>query len=190
MTGPLWKVLASEVVAEPFPHIVVEEVFDAHMYGRMLRNLPGPREGQKKTDVKAEGRFWGVIAHWFDDAFTQNMAEKFGVSGITKTNVRLVVDSPGYRLGPHTDDPKKVLSLIFYLTDKVKDVGTVLYAHEDPGFTSDGKVHFPLDGFTRVKKVPFLPNSMMGFARTDKSFHGVEKISDYRYTLLYNAYRD
>ena len=190
MTGQLWKVLASEPIPEPFPHIVVEDVFDQHQYERMLRNLPGAKPGFKKTDIPAAGRFWGVIANWFNDEFTNAMSEKFGVSGITRTSVRTVVDAPGFRLGPHTDDPKKVLSLIFYLTEKVQDVGTVLYTHEDPGFRSDGTQHFPLDGFVKAKKVPFLPNSMMGFARTDRSFHGVEKISGYRYTLLYNAYRD
>ena len=39
-----------------------------------------------------------------------------------------------------------------------------------------GGPHYPFEEFTRQETVEFLPNRLLMFVRTGKSFHGVESI--------------
>jgi hypothetical protein len=51
--------------------------------------------------------------------------------------------------------------------------------------------HLAFDAFKKVTTMPFKPNSLFGFLRTDRSFHGVDQINDegvVRDLLLYNIY--
>src|SRR5205809_1120171 len=103
----------------------------------------------------------------------------------------LVNDHTDYSLGPHTDTPSKVVSVLFYLPgdDRLEKHGTSLYVPRKPGFTCQGGPHYLFDGFERVATMPFLPNTMFAFVKTDHSFHGVEPIADAaisRYLLLYD----
>jgi len=103
----------------------------------------------------------------------------------------LVNDHTDYSLGPHTDTPSKVVSVLFYLPsdDRLERHGTSLYVPRKPGFTCEGGPHYLFDGFERVATMPFLPNTMFAFVKTDHSFHGVEPIADAavsRYLLLYD----
>lgn len=88
----------------------------------------------------------------------------------------LVYDRTRYSLGPHTDSPLKIASLLFYLPadDRLAPHGTSLYLPKQPGFTCDGRQHHPFAGFDRVATMPFLPNALFAFPKTDNSFHGVE----------------
>ena len=40
-----------------------------------------------------------------------------------------------------------------------------------------GFIWIPIDGFEKVKTMPFKPNSMFGFIKTTNSFHGVDIIN-------------
>ena len=97
----------------------------------------------------------------------------------------LVKDFKKYQLGVHTDTTKKFLSFLFYLPndEKLVELGTALYKPKieiDTG--PKGNKHIaPSETnktFDLVKKVPFLPNSLLVFPRTNYSFHGVEKINE------------
>lgn len=62
---------------------------------------------------------------------------------------------------------------------------------KDPNFRCPGGPHYPHEGFERLKTLPFLPNSLFAFVKTDNSFHGVEPIGDAncrRWLLLYDLY--
>ncbi len=91
----------------------------------------------------------------------------------------LVRDRAGYKLGPHTDSVDRVLSLLFYLPHdrSLVSEGTALYVPVDPGFRCPGGPHHDFDGFTQVKRIPFRPNSLVGFVSTDRSFHGVPEFT-------------
>ena len=92
----------------------------------------------------------------------------------------LVRDRAGYKLGPHTDNVDRVLSLLFYLPRdrSLETEGTALYVPVDPDFTCPGGPHHDFDGFTEVKRIPFKPNSLVGFVSTDRSFHGVPEFKN------------
>ena len=56
-------------------------------------------------------------------------------------------------------------------------MGTSLYRPKDPGFSCPNSTHYPFEDFVKVKTAPYLPNSMLAFFRSDRSFHGVEPLS-------------
>ena len=69
---------------------------------------------------------------------------------------------------------------MFYLPsdDTQKHLGTSIYTHQDPTFTCPGGPHYKFEYFDKQKTVEFLPNRLMMFVRTGKSFHGVEEVKD------------
>jgi len=146
-------------------------------------------------------RFWSALAGWMlGGAFAQRVLGKFrafidarfkGEQPEFGDEALLVNDHTEYSLGPHTDTPSKVVSVLFYLPsdDRLEKHGTSLYVPRKPGFTCEGGPHYLFDGFERVATMPFLPNTMFAFVKTDNSFHGVEPIADAgisRYLLLYD----
>ena len=105
----------------------------------------------------------------------------------------LVEDITDYALGPHTDAPRKVITLLFYLPkdDSQKHLGTSMYIPKDPKFRCPGGPHHPHQDFERVWTMPFVPNSLFAFVKSNRSFHGVEPVTDSdcrRWLLLYDVY--
>jgi hypothetical protein len=105
----------------------------------------------------------------------------------------LIQDTTNYKIGPHTDAQRKVVSLLFYLPkdDSQAHLGTSVYLPKDPRFTCAGGPHYPFDNFVRAATMPFKPNSLFAFVKTDRSFHGVEPVRDpgaRRWLMLYDIY--
>jgi hypothetical protein len=105
----------------------------------------------------------------------------------------LVQDITDYKLGPHTDATRKVITVLFYLPrdESQRHLGTSIYLPNDPAFRCPGGPHYNRDQFTRLHTNPFAPNSMFAFFKTDNSFHGVEPVADpdcRRWLLLYDIY--
>jgi len=111
---------------------------------------------------------------------------------VVSRDIRLIRDSKEYKIGPHTDAKWKLISLLFYLPadNGYADYGTSLFVPRDPSFTCDGGPHYPFEPFTKAFTAPFLPNTCLGFWKTNRSFHGVEPIpvEIRRDVLLYNVY--
>ncbi len=110
-----------------------------------------------------------------------------------RIDLRLVRDFTSYAIGPHTDAPQKLVSLLFYLPpdERLRRFGTSAYRPRDPAFRCEGGPHHGFAGFERAFTAPFLPNSLLGFPKLSRSFHGVEPIADAgveRNLLLYNLY--
>jgi hypothetical protein len=147
--------------------------------------------------------FWTELARWMvGGRFAQLVLGKFapfieqrfqGMSGVQFTDEALLVeDRTRYALGPHTDTPLKVLSMLFYLPadESQSHLGTSIYVPKDPGFVCEGGPHHPFERFDRMVTMPFLPNSLFAFLKTANSFHGVEPIRDggvRRHLLLYDV---
>ena len=146
--------------------------------------------------------FWDQTARWLlGGPFAQVLLQKFNEllahrfpdpAAVRFHHEALVVqDRTNYWLGPHTDTPAKVFSLLFYLPadDSRPHLGTSMYLPSDPQFTCPGDRHHDFNGFIRLLTVPYLPNSLFGFMKTSNSFHGVEPISEpniERALLLYD----
>lgn len=148
-----------------------------------------PENIQKLPDPSRS--FWDRIGRWLlGGAFGQVMASKFAeflgqrFGDLRQTRFQdealLVQDYSTYSLGPHTDSPAKVLSFLFYLPpdDALAHLGTSIYVPKDPGFRCPGGPHYGFEKFDRMATMPYLPNTLFAFLKTDNSFHGVEPIQD------------
>lgn len=150
-----------------------------------------------------KSRFWGDMADWFlGKHFMSALIEKFRphIESRFETNADqlscqpdalIVRDHSRYEIGPHTDLPHRLLSLLFYCPDDSSrsHLGTSIYMPKDRKFTCQGGPHYEFDLFNRVATMGYKPNSLFAFLRTDNSFHGVEPIAEdqvERDLILYN----
>jgi len=127
--------------------------------------------------------------------FMAGIRARFGaeVRVVTSVEARFVRDMTDYSIKPHTDTPKKLVSLLFYLPAdaRLQALGTSVYVPKDKTLRCDGKKRHPFEQFNKVMTAGFLPNSLFGFLKTDQAFHGVEVIKQpeiERNLLLYNIY--
>ena len=51
-----------------------------------------------------------------------------------------------------------------------------MYRPKDPSFVCWGGPHHDYDKFDNVATVEFMPNRLLAFPKTERSFHGVEPI--------------
>lgn len=160
---------------------------------------------EERAEAKNAGdAFWASLSQWMMsdrfrtqvlDKFRGDMADRFGEGATVGTDIdaRLVRDFTNYAIGPHTDTPRKLVSLLFYLPrdESMRHLGTSIYAAHDPSFRCEGTRHHGYKGFKRVADMPYVPNALFAFFKTDYSFHGVDPITDSnveRNLLLYNIY--
>lgn len=196
----------------PYPHFFVQNVFPDDFYDALIHHLAG------KTDYAGKGtayhgRTFGEVddmpelAFMNSASFLQNVASIFApwishrFKGCKQEDIailhdlRLVRDSKGYQIGPHTDAAWKIVSLLFYLPPLNcwdSTIGTSIYMPNDPAFRCPGGPHHDFKHFKNIYTAPYIGNSCFGFFKTDNSFHGVEPVeSDVtRDVLLYNIYED
>ena len=155
-------------------------------------------------ELAPHSAFWTEALAWLAgerlatailDKFDAAWRERFGPDTKIgyRVDLRLVRDFTSYSIGPHTDAPQKLVSLLFYLPAdaRLRALGTSVYRPRDPSFRCEGGPHYGFEAFERTFTAPFLPNSLLGFPKLSRSFHGVEPIADEeveRNLLLYNLY--
>ncbi len=164
--------------------------------------LPFKKAG---IDKLAEDRraFWTEFAGWFlterflsamIDKFERHVRQRLGDElyryGFAADSL-VVRDLTNYSIGPHTDSPHRLLSMLFYCPadDSRKHLGTSIYAPLDPDFRCQGGPHYPHRLFRKVMTMEYKPNSLFAFIKNERSFHGVEPIGDenvQRDILLYD----
>ena len=164
---------------------------------RFALDIQGPME----SVADAQRQFWsGLTATLVRSEFIGHLLLQFGPflqQRFQGQAVRLfdeaylVQDTTQYALGPHTDAPSKVITVVFYLPqDRSQEhLGTSIYRPKDPSFRCRGGPHYPFEPFERVASMPFLPNALFAFVKSDHSFHGVEPVLDpnvRRWLLLYD----
>lgn len=91
----------------------------------------------------------------------------------------LTEDQVGYAIGPHTDAPSRLATILIYVPvdDKSQFAGTSLYVPKNTELKRGiSPAHHHSRDFHRVFTAPFLPNSAFGFVVSSDSFHGVEKV--------------
>jgi hypothetical protein len=159
---------------------------------------------EEHEEATGNGTLWRDVSEWLlGDPFRELIMRKFSV-GITErfragtklgceVEARLVRDFTNYSIGPHTDTPRKLVSLLFYLPkdESLRHTGTSLFVPVDPAFRCDGSYWHKFKSFRNVATMEFVPNALFAFLKTDRSFHGVEDIQDEdieRNVLLYNIY--
>ena len=147
--------------------------------------------------------FWNQLSTWLItqrfmsamiDKFEPYVKERFGDDlyqcGFGADSL-LVRDLSNFTMGPHTDAPHRLLSMLFYCPDdeSLKHLGTSIYVPRDPAFTCPGGPHHPHGLFQKIQTMEYKPNTLFAFIKNDRSFHGVEPIGDenvLRDILLYD----
>lgn len=159
---------------------------------------------EEHEEARGQGNLWRDFSSWLlsDEfrelimrKFSDGISERFGEGSTLRTDVdaRFVRDFTNYSIGPHTDTPRKLVSLLFYLPsdERLRHAGTSVFVPRDPSFRCDGSTWYKFKSFRKVATMEFVPNALFGFLKTDSSFHGVEEIGDQdieRNSLLYNIY--
>ena len=188
----------------PDPAVMIPIEQARSVKGYKERFVLGFSENELATLPEDKRQFWREFMGWFlAGRFMELLLVKFrpfieprfaGTQGIRFYNESLLVeDVTKYALGPHTDAPKKVITLLFYLPKDLSQshLGTSIYIPKDRAFTCQGGPHYDFDKFVRLTTMPFKPNALFAFVKTANSFHGVEPVSDpdtRRWLLLYDIY--
>ncbi len=129
------------------------------------------------------------------EKFADDLAQGFGAAlEDTAGDALIVSDRTNYAIGPHTDAPHRVVSLLFYLPEDAafRRFGTSFYVPRDASFRCRGGPHHRFQLFDRVKTVEFVPNRLVIFPKSDRCFHGVEEVDlpgIERRLLIYNVRR-
>lgn len=195
----LEKVFPDEYYQSLLSHLppdgVYENLFDVttlklnHFRHRDQRDLS---EGWTLTLPDDLRSFWDSFDQWFlghnlAQAILKSFAEPLRTRlGEERSWPAVSVESQfirhraGYFLGPHSDLHTKLVVLLVYLAadENAAHLGTSLYRPKAPGFSCPDSIHYPFEDFVRVKTVPYKPNSLLAFLRSDISFHGVEPLSE------------
>lgn len=94
----------------------------------------------------------------------------------------LTDDRVGYALGPHTDAPSRLLTILFYVSPTTNErlEGTSLYVPRSPveELREPSPAHRRREDFYRVFTAPFVRDACLGFAVGPTSFHGVERLTN------------
>jgi hypothetical protein len=160
-----------------------------HFRHRDQRDL---KEGWTETLPRELKGFWDSFSEWFLGqalaravlrSFAEPLRARFGEEQSwpeVSVEPQLIRHRAGYFLGPHSDLYTKLVVLLIYLApdESGAHLGTSLYSPKDKSFTCPNSTHYPFEDFIRVKTLPYKPNSMLAFMRSDISFHGVEPLSE------------
>jgi hypothetical protein len=196
------RLQSAQIERDPFPHFYVNDVFPQDFYDNLLVNMPSDDEflchdpyrftlsfdADDLARLASDRRvFWEKLYGWMScEVFKYSIAtlvypdlrlrffEQPDVA--LKSTMSLGRNKAGFILGPHTDMPHRVFTLIFYLPkdDLNWETGTSLYRSIDSGFSCPGGPHHGFDNFIKLATIKFLPNMAFGFFKSDNSFHGVE----------------
>lgn len=219
----LYGLMNTPVRPYPFAHLYMDEVFPADFYEALIRGFPSPAQmkplaverGSQVDDYPERfvlslsdrnvsqldpiwARIWAFVgSEGFRDTllwkFQPIVAARIGTRAL-RTEALLVDDRQNYSIGPHTDNPSKILTALFYLPAGYEhpEIGTSIYLPNDPSFTCPAGLHHDFAGFQRVKTMPYQPNSMFAFAKQDNSFHAVERVPELkarRQLMIYDIYQ-
>ena len=160
-----------------------------HFRHRDQRDLNEGWTEMLPDDIKG---FWVDFNRWFMGpelaqtvlrTFAEPMRERFGDDDSwpeVSVEAQFIRHRAGYFLGPHSDLYTKLVVVLLYLApdDSLAHLGTSLYRPKDPTFTCPDSKHYSFDDFTTVKTAPYKPNSLLAFMRSDRSFHGLEPLSE------------
>jgi hypothetical protein len=136
--------------------------------------------------------FWNSFNEWFLSAelaqavlesFAEPLRERIGDRSAwpaVSVEAQFIRHRAGYFLSPHSDLYTKLVVLLFYLAPDASGerLGTSLYRPKVAGFGCRDSKHYPFEDFVRVKTLPYRPNSLLAFVRSDVSFHGLEPLTE------------
>ena len=188
-----------------FPHIFYKNIIsmmpDLHQYERSDQRRTTNRNSlefrrrinltEKISTSRLNGQqlnFWKFLSNTLSSTkfssiikkeFAPQLARRYRTSEPnTRTRIELISDLNGYEIKPHTDAPHKIITILFYFPETLEqtNLGTHIYEPRVHGFTEETGKQLSFELFKTYSEIPFLPNSMLAFMKTNNSFHGRPKI--------------
>lgn len=197
------KLNSSSIIDEPFPFLYIKDFFSESFYERLNTIYPPESQFTSLNDKKIkplsfphDDRFSVVIynresgyseldGYKFADEAVQFrrfcrdflipiIAKKLNVAmpGKWDDDTRFILDKQGYKKHPHTDHPGKIFSILIYMSHSSN--GTTILKPKKEGYIDSYGYDHKYGEFNEVYDLPFVPNSMLAFERTDRSFHCVK----------------
>lgn len=169
---------ALTVEASPFPHVVVDGMWDQRLLAKVASEFPAPTDARwRHYSNNLEGKFeggpemWGaatriMVDRLGDPAFCRSLGVQFGIDDLTMQTIGggYHMIPPGGKLGVHADFNRgddglyRRLNLLIYLNE---------------GWTDADGGHLELwDGDACAKRVLPVFNRTVIFATSSTSFHG------------------
>lgn len=175
------RIDSATILEEPWPHMIIENIFNNETYETLLENWPSLSTMKKAPSTRIPNRYW-VFLRDYKDPFWSRVGEqlaskklkralfsKFNLSIETSstTEIRCMTDVKGYSIKPHIDIKYKILSMLLYTPENNDnaDWGTKM------GSTSSSRQ------FECKKAVPFIPAQALIFPNTPESLHWVDPIN-------------
>lgn len=135
--------------------------------------------------------FWDTFQnHLKNPAFSRQLLDATIPSDLAKEKDRhpslhltkvLIPDSDSYRIGPHTDPPSRVFTILPYLPERqrINACGTRLYVPKNPQdqdrFLKNGQPQ-SWANFFEVEAIDFISNRAFILPRTAEAWHGVSPV--------------
>jgi hypothetical protein len=188
----------------PYTHLVVDNIFPKDFYQKLVENpipnhlLYNLKSNKRVHDTYSDSRYvlslkpelpelennikdlYQNLSKYFYFYFKNILLKKFNLTfSNLHTDFLYVRDFKSYSLGPHTDKTSKVLTSLIYLPKSKSEIemGTSIYLPKDRNFRCQGGPHHNREKFDLYKTIPYEPNKMFCFVKSDVSFHGVEPIT-------------
>ncbi len=156
------------------------------------------------TLTPARRPFWMEFGQWFTaQRFCTAMIEKFEPQVRERlggdmdrcsygADALAVRDHTNYSIGPHTDAPHRLVTMLFYCPEDNSrpHLGTSIYWPLNGELRCKGGPHYGFEHFKKITTMPYRRNSLFAFFKDDSSFHGVEPIPDQNFErdlMLYDV---
>lgn len=186
------KIKNSPIIQEPYPHLIIDNIFPTDFYTELIKNLPTIDEyalkskypGRKTLTLESLDRldqekkqFWTKLTDWIKSPeFTQVLLEKFSINKNGHSDFFLHKDLENFEVSPHTDLRSKLITYLFYLPkdDSMSELGTNILVPKSEKNISFTTQHQDWENFDIVKSSKYVPNSFFCFAPNQNSFHAVK----------------
>ena len=193
----VYRIATAPLRPYPFPHIYVDSVFPAAYYAALRLNWP-------QAEASA---FWREDAAWMGSArlretllrkFEPFVRERFGADAHAleaSHELQVGAERADVEAGVHTGHPDQVISAVFYCPQDAAcaHLGTSIYLPVDPSFRCPGGIRHPYERFHKMATMACRPNMLFAFAKTDRSFHGIDRAAGaapLRDVIRYDVYAD
>ena len=120
--------------------------------------------------IMLSGRFKQAVLDKFAPFVTARLKDTSSIR--FHDEALLVQDITDYKIGPHTDSPLKVITMLFYLPNDNSQahLGTSIFTPHDKNFRCGGGPHYPFHLFDKMVTMPFVPNSLLRSSRPTDRF--------------------
>ena len=186
------KIKDVEIINDPFPHFIIDNIFPKELYDEILEKLPTINEyvlkskypGRKTLTLDSpdnlgeeKKKFWNKMNKWLkSEEFAKLLLEKFSVNKEGHSDFFLHKDLEDFEVTPHTDLRSKLITYLFYLPKdaSMPNLGTDILIPKKNENVSMTTQHQEWEKFDVVKSSKYVPNSFFCFKPGINSFHAVK----------------